>query len=450
MRGSSGLAHASGSECAAMDALFDRLFPICRSITGPGLRETLHILAEYLPLERFSVPSGTCLFTWTVPQEWIIHSASLTDPDGGVVADFSDSNLHVVNYSTPVDTCLPLEELQEHLYTVPALPDATPYVTSYYTPRWGFCIPENRKKRLADNGLYHAVIESELVDGQMDYAHAILPGETSREVLLSTYVCHPSMANNELSGPLAGAFLYNRLKAWKNRKYTYRFVYVPETIGAVAYLHRFGEYLKEHLDAGMVLTCLGGDNTLSYKMSRDSVSLLDTLVERVFSEGIVDGRMRRFTATAGSDERQYCSPGFNLPVGQMARTLYHDYPEYHTSLDTKEFMKIESLQRSVDGIEKILWMHERCGRYENLNPYGEVKLDQFDLYPDYNDQGATGKSRKKAFTKAVQAVLNWSDGRHSLVDIAQKEDWPLLELMEAAGTLEDKGLLRALYPEKEE
>lgn len=436
---------AAEREMAEMDRLFDRLFPICRSITGEGLRQTLDILSEYMPLERFGVPTGTRVFDWEIPKEWNIREAWLKGPDGSIIADFRRLNLHVVNYSIPVNRRLSLEELRPHLHSIPHLPDAIPYVTSYYKPRWGFCLPHRVLERLPE-GEYHACIDSELKDGELNYAHALLPGESEREVLISTYVCHPSMANNELSGPIVAAFLYRRIAAWKRRRWTYRFVFVPETIGSIAYLHRFGETLKRNVFAGFVLTCLGGDQPLSFKQSRRKDSAVNRIWDHALKYKVIEGRTRPFNPANGSDERQYCSPGFNLPVGQLARMLYGSYPGYHNSLDTKEIMTIEALHRSVDEIELLLKSLEADVRYLNRFPYGEVKLDKHGLYPDMNSPLNWSYSTNEIKDQRVQLsrilyILNYSDGEHSLADIAEKCGCHVLELAPLAELLAQKGIL---------
>ncbi|WP_248929440.1 DUF4910 domain-containing protein [Paenibacillus hamazuiensis] len=435
-----------------MDELFDRLFPICRSITGPGLRETLSILSEYLPLEQLGEPTGSSVFDWTIPKEWRIREAWVKGPDGSTIIDFKKSNLHVLNYSIPVNRKMGLDELKEHLYSLPHMPEAIPYVTSYYKERWGFCLPHRQLEQL-EPGTYHAYIDSELADGELNFGHAILPGESNKEILISTYVCHPSLANNELSGPVTAAFLYRRLAAWTKRRFTYRFVFVPETIGSITYLHRFGKHLKEKLHTGLVLTCLGGaQHRLSYKMSRRGNVPTDRLVQHLFRLQALQGDIRGFTPINGSDERQYCSPGFNLPVGQMSRMVYNCYPGYHNSFDTKETMTIEALQQSVDELEQLLRAIELDGYYVNQNPYGEVKLDKHDLYPDLNSPLNGVYSSNNVADNRVQldrilVMLNYCDGEHSLLDIADKCGCSILQLEPIVRILKEKQLLQGPYLE---
>lgn len=441
------------NEFELMDQLFDELFPITRSITGEGVRKTINILKKFIPLEMFSVKTGTKVFDWEIPKEWVIREAWIKDEDGNEIINMKNHNLHVLNYSVPVNKKMSLEELKPFIHTIPHLPDAIPYVTSYYKERWGFCMSYNQFKSLKE-GTYHVFIDSELKDGELNYAHAILPGQSSKEVLISTYICHPSMANNELSGPIVAAFLYNRMKEYRDRKFTYRFVFVPETIGSIAYLHRFGEHLRKNVYSGFVLTCLGGKNyPLSFKRSRNKKAPINKIVDYLISTGEMELIVRPFTPTHGSDERQYCSPGFNLPVGQFARMVYGQYKGYHNSLDTKEVMTIEKLIDSVNEIEKILKIQEWDGYYINTNPFGEVKLDKRGLYPDINTplNGSASNNQKIDNRKQLNAILtmlNYSDGEHSLLDIAQLSGIHLDNLINAIMLLKEKGLLKGPYYEK--
>lgn len=448
-------------ELKQMELLFDRLFPICRSITGPGLRKSLAILSEYLPLEIFSTQTGTKVFDWEIPQEWHIREAWLKGPDGKKIIDFSNSNLHVINYTEPVNRKIMFEELEPHLYTLPHLPDAIPYVISYYKKRWGFCLPHRVYEQLPKKGEYHAYIDADFTEGELNTAHAILPGETEEEVLISSYVCHPSLANNELSGPITAAFLYRRLAQWKKRRFTYRFVFVPETIGSVAYLYKFGKELKRKLHGGLVLTCIGGKGSngeqlpLSYKQSRQEQSPIDKIVTHLFEKEKLLGNVRPFTPLFGSDERQYCSPGFNLPVGQMARAVYGAYQGYHNSLDTKEFMTIEALQQSVDELEQLFQALELDGYYVNQNPYGEVKLDKRNLYPDMNGPSVWGRSNNtvldgRTLLNYVLMVLNYTDGKHTLAQIADKYGCSLFELEQVVHILKEQGLLTGPFSTEQE
>lgn len=426
---------------------FDRLYPLCRSILGQGYRDSLEILKEYIPLENRCFSSGEKVLNWTVPKEWIIREAWIKDSDGNIVVDFKNNNLHVVNYSDAIDAELSLEELKEHIYVSDSDEDAIPYTISYYKKRWGFCMSKKQLESLKP-GTYHAYIDSEFVVGQLIVGETVLPGKSDKEILLTSYLCHPSMANNELSGPLVLAMLYQRISQWKERKYTYRFVVNPETIGSIAYLSRYGMERKEKTYAGLVLTCLGGTQKLRYKTSRRENSPFDQLVEQIQLESPDTFRIEYFNPTSGSDERQYCSPGFDLPVGQFARLVYGSYKEYHTSLDTKKLMGIDNIMDSADQLTDFLQRNERERYFINLFPYGEVKLGDYDLYPSVNsDGGHSGDMtevviQEKWFVSSVMFLLNYADGQHSLSYCANRLKLPIEKIEQVAEILTEKGLIR--------
>lgn len=440
----------SRAEHDLLDNLFDELFPICRSITGPGLRQSLDILARFMPLKPDAIESGSQVFDWVVPQEWRMRSGRLTGPDGTVLADFETSNLQVVNYSEPIDDHISHEALKAHLHSLPHVPNAVPYVFSYYQRNWGFCLPDNVRRTLP-TGDYHVQIDSNFVDGQLDFADLVLPGESEKEILLTSYLCHPSMANNELSGPLVLLALYNRL-ARRERRYTYRLALHPETIGAICYLHRHGEYLRERLAGGLVLTCLGGPSErLTYKRSRQDNALIDQVMDATSGAGDTRVDIRSFTPENGSDERHYCSPGFNFPMGQMARTVYSGEADwYHTSLDTKDFMRIDSLMRSADEINQLLRTFEHAGHFQNLYPYGEPQLGRRNLYPHVNNyetwkQGSADQPADPHFRKRMLFVLNYSDGDHTMLDIAERCGCKVADLIPVIGALEQAGLVQQKF-----
>lgn len=411
-----------------------RLFPICRSITGPGVRETLDILAEYLPgLTRDSVPSGYQAFDWIVPDEWTIRAAYIEDEQGERIVDFSHNNLHVVGYSTPVDEWMTREELDQHLYSLPDQPDAIPYATSYYHPHWGFCLPHNQRTRLK-SGRYRAVVDSTLEPGQLDYAEIVLPGESSDEVFLSTYVCHPSMANNELSGPVVVTALVRWLLSLPTRKYTYRVVFIPETIGSLVYLSRNLTSLKDKMVAGFNVTCVGDDRGYSYLPSRAGNTLADKVALHVL--GHKDPGFTRHTwLDRGSDERQYCAPGVDLPVVSMMRSKYGTYPEYHTSLDDLTLVTPSGLQGGFDALKEALTVLEH-----NVTPtvttLGEPQLGRRNLYPSLSTNNSFGAA---ATTKDV---LSYCDGQTSLLDIAELIGEPMTSLLELIETLRGVGLIK--------
>ena len=428
------LAASEPDSAGQIEALFDRLWPLLRSLTGEGVRATHDILSEYLPLQRIEVPSGTRVFDWVVPKEWVVRRAYIVAPDGRPILDVADNNLRLVNYSVPFRGTLSRAVLDKHLHSRPDMPDAIPYVTSYYEPRWGFCLSENERTALPD-GDYEIVVDTELKDGALTISEAVLPGLEADEVLISTYTCHPSLANNELSGPLVAAMLYRRLAAWPERRLTYRFVFAPETIGAIAYLSLRGDHLRERLVAGYVATCCGLGTHFTYKRSRRGDSLADRAALHALKSLRADHRVRDFTPT-GSDERQYCSPGFNLPVGSLIRGAYGEYPEYHTSLDNKSLIDFPALCGTVEAYEAMCRTLDRNETFENVLPYGEPQLGRRGLYPTL---GAVDQAER---VQAMMWVLNLSDGDHDLLSIAERSGLAIDQLWPAAIVAEEAGILR--------
>lgn len=420
-----------------LEIYFDRLWPICRSITGNGLRQSLHILQDLVPLELTEVPTGTRVFDWEVPKEWNINDAYIIAPGGQKIADFKINNLHVVNYSVPVNRELSFEELEPHLHYREDLPEAIPYVTSYYKENWGFCLSYNDYRRLPKEGTYKVFIDSTLDKGHLTYGEAFLPGELKKEILISTYLCHPSMANNELSGPLVAAGLYRHIKAMPRRKYSYRFVFAPETIGIIAYLARYGQHFMEYLHAGYVLTCLGDSGTFHYKRSKRGNSIADKAAEHVLKYSGRPYELLDF-AIGGSDERQYCSPGFNLPVGSLMRTPYHIFKEYHTSLDNKQFISFKALRESTEMYFKFIRALELNECYENLVKFCEPQLGRRGLY---SLQGGTSKSSDE-FTRDILHLLAFADGHTDLLTIAEKRHKSCLEFEEIIPILQKEHVLR--------
>lgn len=419
-----------------IEQYFDRLWPICRSITGNGLRESFNILSELIPLQLVEVPTGTSVFDWTVPKEWNISDAYIVTPLGKRICEFRKNNLHVVNYSTPVRKKISFGELKTHLYSLPQLPDAIPYMTSYYKEDWGFCISHNELQQLPADGEYEVVIDSTLKNGSLTYGEAILKGETDREILFSTYLCHPSMANNELSGPLATAFLYKRLASIPNRKYTYRFIIAPETIGIIAYLSSRGQHLLKHLDAGYVLTCCGDPGKFTYKKSRRGNSLADRIATHVLNCKYQDASIIDF-AIGGSDERQYCSAGFNLPVGSLMRTPYKMFKEYHTSLDNKEFISFKALIESIGAYETICRVLELNANYKTTLPWCEPQLGKRGLYPEKGGHLQVSAD----FTFNLLHFLSYADGESDLITIAEKRNTCALSFAEVIDACRKNGLL---------
>jgi len=416
-----------------LESYFDRLWPLLRSLTGQGVRDTHKVLSELVPLETIEIPSGTQVFDWTVPKEWVVREAYVVTPDGERILDVHVNNLHLVSYSVPFVGILSKSELDQHLYSLPDMPDAIPYVTSYYAPRWGFCLSE-RQRRLLPEGDYQVVIDTDHIDGSMTLSEAVLPGEEHQEVLISTYTCHPSLANNELSGPLVSAFLFRRLAALPKRRLTYRFVFLPETIGAIAYLQRRGEHFKKHLIAGYVVTCVGDRGPFTYKKSRQGTTAADQAALHILSRR-GSGRVVEFVP-AGSDERQYCSPGFNLPVGSIMRSMYGTYMEYHTSLDNKDFISFQAMQESISIYFETCCALEVNRCYITHVAHGEPQLGKRGLYPSVG----TNKPREDE-VKAMMWVINFSDGDHDLLSIADRSGFDVQFLAKVAKKLVHAGVL---------
>ncbi len=386
------------------------LFPICRSLTGDGVRSTLRYLQQLLPsLKTFEIPSGTCAFDWEVPREWVIRDAYIADVDGNRLVDFNTNNLHIVGYSTSVDAVLSKAELDEHLYSLPELPHAIPYVTSYYRETWGFCLTHDQRAQLGD-GPFRVLIDSEHKVGSLTYGELVIPGDTSDEILLSTYVCHPSMANNELSGPVVTTALARWILGLEDRHYTYRIVMVPETIGSVVYLSLHLRHLQEHLKAGWVLTCIGDDRAYSYLPSASGATFADRVSKKVISKS--NHRFDEYSfLDRGSDERQYCSPGVDLPVVSLMRSKYGTYPEYHTSLDDLSFVTPSGLQGGLDMMKAVVNELESIPRWRST-VLGEPQMGKRGLYP------TTSTSTSGHEVYDMMNVLAFCDGNHDTEELA--------------------------------
>ena len=422
-----------------MYALAAKLFPICRSITGEGVRQTLEILSSALAedgikLVTHEVPSGTRAFDWTVPKEWVIREAYIEDSSGNHVIDIAENNLHVMGYSAPVDQWVDLAELKDHIYTQPDQPDVIPYVTSYYKERYGFCMSEAQKNSLPE-GRYHMYIDSQLIDGSLTYAEVVLPGATDDEILFTSYVCHPSMANNECSGPVLLTELIRYVNAMENRKYTYRFLLNPETIGAITYLSRNHRHLKEHLKAGLVLSCVGDDGDYSLVHTRYGHTLTDKGLANILKNR--RGYREYSFLSRGSDERQYNAPGIDLPVAGFCRSKYGTFPEYHTSADDMNFISPAGLQGSYDVLTQWIDAMEWNEHYR-VTVLCEPQLGKRGLYPTVSQKGTYD---------AVFATVNllaYADGRNDLFDISERIQVPVSHLVEVVKKLRENHLLEVV------
>ena len=411
------------------------LFPICRSLTGNGVRETLSYLKKLLPeLQIHEVPSKTKVFDWEIPNEWNINDAWIKDPTGKKIVDFKELNLHVLGYSIPVHKKIDLEDLQKHLYSLPDQPDAVPYVTSYYKERWGFCVSDQQRKELIP-GEYEVFIDSSLEPGHLTYADLIIPGETSKEVLLSTYICHPSMANDELSGPAVAIALARWLQTINNRKYTYRLVLIPETIGSITYLSKHLKDMQKNTIAGFVLSCMGDNDTYSFLESRLGNSYADQIAKLTLKHHYPDYKSYSFLER-GSDERQYCSPGVDLPVVSVMRSKYAQFPEYHTSKDNLGFISPEGLQGSLDIMQKLIRLIENNKTYR-VNCLCEPQLGKRGLYPTISTKDTFAQ------VKDLRNFIAYADGKHDLMAISDKIEvdpeklYPIIEKLLAAELIDE-------------
>lgn len=415
-----------------MHSLIAELFPICRSITGDGVRETLRRVGGIVPLEIHEVPTGTQVFDWTIPKEWNINDAYIKDSKGDRVVDFRRSNLHVISYSLPVRGRMSLEELKKHIYTLPEHPDWIPYRTSYYQERWGFCLNQNQLSGMPDEE-YEVCIDSTLKPGHLTYGEFVIKGMTTEEILFSCHVCHPSLCNDNLSGVALLAFLARHLRPLSLR-YTYRFLFIPGTIGSIAWLC-LNEEKTERIKHGLVAACLGDTGISTYKKSRRGNAEIDQAVAHVLKTSGKEYQIIDFFPY-GYDERQYCSPGFNLPVGCLMRTPHGMYPEYHTSADNLEFVVPEELEDSFKKYLRVIHVLEHNRTYVNLLPKCEPQLGKRGLYATVG-----GSADAATRQQAMLWVLNGSDGNQSLLDIAERSGMMFEKLQEAADLLVVHGFL---------
>jgi aminopeptidase-like protein len=426
-----------GSAGAAMHELIEELYPICRSITGDGVRATLARIGEEIALDVSEVPTGTQVLDWTVPREWNIRDAWIKNAAGERVVDFRRCNLHVVSYSTPVRRTVMRAELDEHLHSLAGQPDLIPYRTSYYSENWGFCVSENQRKLLTDDE-YEVCIDSTLEDGHLTYAEHVVPGATTQEVIVSCHVCHPSLCNDNL----AGIAVATQLATWlhdRNLRYTYRFLFVPGTIGSISWLSRNPDTVTR-IEHGLVLTCVGDPAGFTYKRSRRGDTLVDRAAAHVLAHRDESGTVIDFYPY-GYDERQYCSPGFDLAVGCLMRSQHGTFPEYHTSADDPDFVRSDALAGTLDACVQIIDVLEHDGCYRNLSPKGEPQLGRRGLY-----RAVGGEADAKSNEMALLWVLNQSDGDHSTLDIAERAGFEFARIRWAADALVEHDLLEPVEP----
>ncbi len=414
------------------------MYPICRSITGDGVRQTLDLVQQWIPLERIEVPSGTAVFDWDIPNEWNIRDAYIADKDGNRFVDFRAHNLHVVSYSVPVRRSMMLEELKPHLYSLPDRPDWIPYRTSYYREHWGFCLRHRDLEQLGP-GPFEVVIDSTLAPGSLTYAECVVPGITDGEAIIYTHTCHPSLANDNLTG-IAVAVALARALLKERPRLTWRFVFGPGTIGSLAWLSRNEQHLGR-IRSGLTIGLLGDSGALTYKRSRRGDCVTDRVAEHVLRGLAPTARIVDFEPY-GYDERQFCSPGFNLPVGRLTRSPNEQYPEYHTSADNLELLQPSSLAESIGALGGIIAVLDENRGLQNLSAKGEPRLGKRGLY------GTVGGTAPDAFEHALLWVLSFSDGEHDLLAIAKRSGLDFNLLARAATALENAGLARTLDEEQ--
>ncbi len=413
----------------------ERAYPICRSITGDGVRATLQLISDLVPLQQHEIATGTPVFDWAVPKEWNLREAWIQGPDGERIVDTAQHNLHVLNYSAPIRAAMPLAELQEHLYSLPEKPHAIPYRTSYYVERWGFCLPHAQREALPD-GTYEVCIDADLQPGHLTWGEIVIPGKSDETVLFSSHICHPSLANDNLSSVGMATYLA-RLLQGLDLRYTYRFLFIPGTIGAITWLATREEEARR-VAHGLVMANLGDGGKFHYKRSRRGDAEIDRGVERLLADSGEEHVIEDFIPF-GYDERQYCSPGFDLPVGSLTRTPWGRYPEYHTSDDNLDLIRPENLGGSLRRYLEIVHLLENNRRYRNLNPHCEPQLGKRGLY---RTLGGSEDGREREL--ALLWVLNQSDGENSLLDVAEKSGMPFARICEAASALREAELLEPI------
>ena len=432
-----------------LEKTFDQLFPIFRSITGNGYRQSFNLIKRFIPFKKHKYQTGKKVFDWIVPNEWNIRDAYVKNLSGKKIIDVNKNNLHLMNYSMPINKEMTLSELDKNLYSMVHLPKYIPYVTSYYKKNWGFCLPHNQRVKLKNEN-YKVLIDSSLKKGFVEWGEYLLKKTVKDKsvkkdtILITSNLCHPSMANNELSGPLIQILIYFKLKKLKKRKFNYLFVINPETIGSICFIHKNLKFLKENLLSGLVLTCLGGpEKKLSYKLSRDGNSLFDKYFKKLAKNKKI--KIRKYD-NSGSDERQYCSSECNFPVGQLARTVYGDHKEYHTSADNKNFVKLEKFEKTANEIFDFIRNNEDQVFLRRKQPYCEIQLGKRNLYPNTNSPNTWKDSSDNLLNSTQQLeiiseILSSADGLTVLSDLNLVKKYKYENVKNYYKKLKKKGLL---------
>jgi aminopeptidase-like protein len=419
-----------------MYKLLKDLFPYNRSITGDGVRKTIDRISKDIPLEVTKFKSGSNVFDWTVPNEWNVTSAKIYDPNGHVIVDFDKNNLFLMSYSVPIDTVLTLKQLLDHVITDKTRPNWIPYSTSYYNDNWAFCLPYSFVKSMT-KGNYRVVINSTKKPGELIYAESFIDNGAKKEVLISSYICHPSMANDSLSGVVLTVQLYKELKKINNLNYNYRFLFTPETIGTICFLHKNRRRIKSNLEYGLVATCVGDSGEFTYKKSRNEKADINRIVENIFSKKNINGRIVDFSPL-GSDERQYCSPGFDLDVGVLTRSMYGCFPEYHTSADNLDFVSEKNLKESLELYLGIINTYEINCKFSRKNAFCEPQMGKYNMYREVS---GGGEDNLDVLVQQRMWLLNYADGKTDLLTISEKSGFGLSDLKNTLAELIEAGLI---------
>jgi len=419
-----------------MHKLLSELFPINRSITGKGVRDTLSIISREIPIKTTKIKSKSKVFDWTIPDEWNVTEAKICTSSGEVVVDFLDNNLYLMSYSTSVDSSMSLSDLKKHIITDKSRPNWVPYSTSYYEDNWAFCLPYNFVKKLNDDN-YQVKIEATKKSGHLEYAEAFINNNAKKEILISSYICHPSMANDSLSGVVLSVQLFKEISKLKNLNYNYRFLFAPETIGTISFLYNNKKTIKKSIEFGLVATCIGDKGKFTYKKTRNGICNIDRVINHIFN-GRNDCNPILDFSPLGSDERQYCSPGFDLPVGVLTRSIFGKFKEYHTSADNLEFVKDEYLKVSLDLYLEIVKIYEANCIFYRKEPHCEPQMGKYDLYRTI---GGGGEDNINELSQQRMWILNYADNETDLLEISQKSGFDVLTLKHASEALVENKLI---------